>query len=183
MLAVIGNSQYKAYYIPLGQLMLFVSRRQQWRHNQGRKALPRYPVCPVVRLKRAIVAIEGDNAVALKRLLAAGLDPDAATDSDDKPKLLHIAAGENAVQVAELLLDAGANIDSIDGNRETTPLHYAANVDALEVSRLLVSRGAIVNFVDKFGNTPLHFACWRQSLSVAKVCCLWLRQIDVVYSC
>ena len=118
---------------------------------------------------RAHFAADRADVETLRRLLAAGLSPDAEYDGtpvvwNGKTPLLtlciawHDDAGDR-VGCFKLLRDAGANLDATDSvARRHTALHYAAvNGDATIVS-LLVEAGANVNAADSIGWTALHRA-------------------------
>lgn len=53
-------------------------------------------------------------------------------------------------------------------NMSQTALHLSAHTDNAQVSRRLVVAGAKVHMQDKNGNSPLHIACSRGNVEVAK---------------
>ena len=102
--------------------------------------------------ERALLnAAENGNIIAVKRLLAAGVNVNAATYSSETP--LHFAAsGHDYTEVVELLIAKGADVN-LKTNIGVTPLHSAANK---EIAELLIAEGADVNAKDGGGYTPLH---------------------------
>ena len=80
----------------------------------------------------------------VRRLIAAGADPDYrdATPRSETP--LHWAASSDDVDVAAALMDGGADIEVPDGSIGT-PLDNAIGYACWHVARLLVARGARVD--------------------------------------
>jgi hypothetical protein len=81
---------------------------------------------------------------AVRLLLAAGADPDAATTGRGVETPLHWAASSDDLEVAEALIDGGADIEAPGGSISGTPLANAVGYGCWHVARLLVARGAIV---------------------------------------
>jgi cytohesin len=101
-------------------------------------------------------AAEDGNIIAVKRLLAAGVNVNAVTYSSETP--LHFAAIHGYKEVAELLIEKGADVNA-KGVGGRTPLHWAANRGHREVAELLIAKGAEVNAMDVLlGWTPLDYA-------------------------
>lgn len=110
-------------------------------------------------------AIEGQHAAVLQRLLAAGADPNAASQIApwrqtrvmySNHPLIHVAASVGEVDVVRVLLKAGVDPGQHDaqstigpkpsrGHYTTTPLLEAASRGHTAVVRLLVEAGADIN--------------------------------------
>ena len=89
--------------------------------------------------ERALLnAAENGNIIAVKRLLAAGVNVNAATYSSETP--LHFAASGQK-EVVELLIAKGADVNfkHIAGE---TPLDMAIAMDRTETANLLRKHGA-----------------------------------------
>ncbi len=105
-------------------------------------------------------AAEDGDAGAVKRLLAAGADPRAATTLGHVTPIA-VAATSGEAAIVKLLLDAGAdaNATTADG---TTPLMLAAASGSTETVKLLLDHGAAVNAKEPAkGETALMFAAGR----------------------
>lgn len=121
--------------------------------------------------------------------LANGADIEAT--NRDGMSVLHFAARNcrsEAINIFDMLLAKTGNIDAVDDLGQT-PLHHVFRTleedTAPDFRHLIVSypvivfdpksarhmidciidHGANVNITDSCGNTPLHHACWRNSLS------------------
>jgi ankyrin repeat protein len=81
---------------------------------------------------------------AVRLLLAAGADPNAATTGRGFETPLHWAASSDDVEVAEALIEGGADIEAPGGSIAGTALANAVGYGCWHVARLLVARGAIV---------------------------------------
>mmetsp|Transcript_35650 Transcript_35650/g.107261 ORF Transcript_35650/g.107261 Transcript_35650/m.107261 type:complete len:629 (-) Transcript_35650:100-1986(-) len=88
------------------------------------------------------------EVLPLKRLLAAGADPDSK-DYDHR-RALHVAAAEGAAAAAAALLDAGADVNAAD-RWGSTPLRDAVAWRRLQICKLLIARGGDVHAVDRRG--------------------------------
>jgi ankyrin repeat protein len=101
------------------------------------------------------VACNKADAVAVRALLADGVDPDAAGELDNHP-VLHCACADGNEEVAAVLLEYGANINGTD-NTGWTPLHFACTNGHLGLVRLLFAAGADV-LINSDSGTALHAA-------------------------
>ncbi|KMQ91945.1 transient receptor potential channel pyrexia [Lasius niger] len=77
---------------------------------------------------------------------------------------LHFAALGNSWHVAATLLDNGAKLNYICQEVVEPVLHSAVRAKAVETVRLLLERGASVVEKNHLGQTPLHVACFVQSI-------------------
>ncbi|CAG9463563.1 unnamed protein product [Pedinophyceae sp. YPF-701] len=106
-------------------------------------------------------AQRGDSA-ALRRLLAAGADPDAgkpvqAGSCATVPPLC-AAAARGHTEAIRVLLEAGASPEGATPNGARA-LHLAARKGLTEAVRLLVAAGADTAAVDFSDHQPLYYAC------------------------
>ena len=101
------------------------------------------------------VAAGRGGVLAVKELLEAGADKDAASRTGETP--LFMAAQEGHENTARVLLQAGADKDRAnDAGR--TPLHVAAQKGFDGIARALIDAGADKDRADEEGQTPLYMA-------------------------
>ena len=109
-------------------------------------------------------AVDVDNADAVTRMLAAGLDPNQL-DPRGQPALMVALQGES-LKVAKVLMDAkGIDID-VRNHAGETPLMMAALKAEADVAAALVAHGAAVR---KDGWSPLHYAATGGSAAIVKL--------------
>jgi ankyrin repeat protein len=109
-------------------------------------------------------AVNVDNADAVSRMLAAGVDPNQL-DPRGQPALLVALQGES-LKVAKVLWDAkGIQID-IRNHAGETPLMMAALKAEIDAANALVAHGAAVQ---KDGWSPLHYAATGGSAAIIKL--------------
>jgi hypothetical protein len=97
------------------------------------------------------------SAAAIRILLKAGADPDAADSSGQTPLN---AAANYPVEIAAALVDGGARVDGGEASR-ATPLYAASCTGNIGVVRLLLARGAKASAAYA-GQSPLD--CARAAL-------------------
>lgn len=85
-------------------------------------------------------AITTGNTDAVRKLLAAGEDPNECYGADEEPALL-VAAVEKREEIVHMLLQAGANPNHGD-MCGYTPLMAAVCADAVHIVELLLAAGA-----------------------------------------
>jgi ankyrin repeat protein len=106
-------------------------------------------------------AVNVDNADAVTRMLAAGLDPNQL-DTHGQPALILALQGES-LKVAKVLWDAkGIQID-VRNHAGETPLMMAALKAEVDAASALVAHGAAVQ---KDGWSPLHYAATGGSAAI-----------------
>ena len=109
-------------------------------------------------------AVDVDNADAVARMLAAGLDPNQL-DPRGQPALMVALQGES-LKVAKVLMDAkGIDID-VRNHAGETPLMMAALKAEADAAAALVAHGAAVR---KDGWSPLHYAATGGSATIVKL--------------
>ena len=114
------------------------------------------------------------DAVALKRLIAAGapLDP---VDAELRTPLL-LAVEHDRLQAAAELIGAGANINAQAGNKDS-PWLLAGALGRTEMLRLMIPRGPDLSLRNRFGGNALIPACERAHVDTVKL--LLTTPIDV----
>ena len=109
-------------------------------------------------------AVNIDNADAVSRMLAAGLDPNQL-DPHGQPALILALQGES-LRVAKVLWDAkGIQID-VRNHAGETPLMMAALKAEVDAATALVAHGAAVR---KDGWSPLHYAATGGDAAIVRL--------------
>jgi ankyrin repeat protein len=109
-------------------------------------------------------AVNLDNADAVARMLAAGLDPNQL-DPRGQPALI-VALQDQSLKVAKVLWDAkGIDVD-IRNRVGETPLMMAALKAEVDAASALVAHGARVR---KDGWSPLHYAATGGSAAIVRL--------------
>ena len=116
-------------------------------------------------VRRAFKAVEDEDIGALYRFLTDGGDPDVKNDQG--LTLLQAAASKNRYLSATMLLEGGANPNLTGGEYLYTALHHAAAHNNGELIALLVRHDANPDFLDKYGQTPLHVAASEGNTNAA----------------
>ena len=134
---------------------------------------------------RAHFAADRADVETLRRLLAAGLSPDAEYDGtpvvwNGKTPLLtlciawHDDAGDR-VGCFKLLRDAGANLEARQFISNFTPLHYSALRTNVALVSLLIQAGVDLNARAHDGSTPLHMVAHLRHARAIDCCELLLK--------
>jgi len=112
------------------------------------------------------LAAAGYRVEIVRRLLAAGADPNAAGNHRQSGPLHYAADGyingpawdaKRQVKTIGVLLDAGADINAQDKNG-AAPLHRAVRTRCAAAVRCLLDAGADPALKNKSGSTPFHLA-------------------------
>src|SRR5437867_5600142 len=112
------------------------------------------------------LAAAGYRVKIVRLLLAAGANPNAATNHRRSTPLHYAADGfisspawdaKRQVQTIRCLLDKGADIHSQDKNG-ATPLHRAVRTRCAAAVRCLLRAGSDPTLKNKSGSTPFHLA-------------------------
>ena len=109
-------------------------------------------------------AVNVDNADAVSRMLAAGLDPNQL-DPRGQPALMVALQGES-LKVAKVLMDAKGIAIDVRNHAGETPLMMAALKAEADAAAALVAHGAAVR---KDGWSPLHYAATGGSAAIVKL--------------
>ena len=122
------------------------------------------------RDKRLFRACERKDFDKAKRLLKDGADPRKAFDiilnyTFIQCTSLHIVCVHGSLELAKLLVesyqcDPEVEVDTTGEYSGRRPLHFASVAGHLDVVRYLVAeRGCDAECVERYGETPLHWAC------------------------
>jgi Ankyrin repeats (many copies)/Ankyrin repeat len=112
------------------------------------------------------LAAAGYRVEIVKRLLAAGADPNAAGNHRQSGPLHYAADGyitgpawdaRRQVKTIGALLDAGADVNAQDKNG-ASPLHRAVRTRCAAAVRCLLQAGGDPTLKNKPGSTPFHLA-------------------------
>src|SRR4051812_18087407 len=109
-------------------------------------------------------AVNVDNADAVARMLAAGLDPNQL-DPRGQPALIVALQGES-LKVAKVLWDAKGIDINVRNHAGETPLMMAALKAEVDAAGALVAHGAAVQ---KDGWAPLHHAATGGSAAIVRL--------------
>ncbi|NWG87199.1 MAG: ankyrin repeat domain-containing protein [Hydrogenophilaceae bacterium] len=116
-------------------------------------------------------AAKTGDTEALRRLIAAGANPNATNEEGQTP--LHIAAFEGHLGAVQALIDAGADVNARDAMQWTPVFKAAYNHEQdcgyAPVVKALVDAGADVNARIGFGITPLMLAAGGGEGAVCEV--------------
>ncbi len=122
--------------------------------------LPRFVVStPQAPLQDDLLgAIIADDADAVRRRLRLGDDPTAQTPGSSENPLCVAASGDRTHAIAALLEDARVHLDSPDSGGGTA-LYRAVDNHAVAAARFLLEHGAPVSPLNRWGTSPLGYAC------------------------
>jgi len=109
-------------------------------------------------------AVKQDNDVAMRQLLATGMDPNTL-DEKGSPGLT-VALQEGSLRVARLLIESPRLKPETRNAADESPLMMAALKGHLDLVRQLIAKDADVN---KPGWTPLHYAATGGHLEVMRL--------------
>lgn len=128
------------------------------------------------KLTGEIDAVSGDGFTALgyaaffnhpravERLLAAGANPNLASQNPMGVAPLHSALAGGHKELARMLIDAGADVSAASASG-WTPAHYVAHNGDIETARYLVAKGAKTDGVNGDGKTPADLAAGHLELA------------------
>lgn len=116
--------------------------------------------------KALMYAVTNGDVDSAKKLLARGIDPNAADDTGLTP--LMAAAYKGKENTLKLLLEVGASVTAKDSSGYTA-LMFASNAGDVVCAQILLEHGAEVNEGDNDGSTPLMFAAQHGHNTVVKL--------------
>ncbi len=140
----------------IGILRAWIDQGAEWGEIELKPQEPRKPLDP--KLKALIVAVRGQDTVAVRKLLDEDAELAKGKDYSDSTPLHHAAAFGN-LETLKLLLNSGADVNA-KNRLEGTPLHWA--VRNHEKMGLLLDHGAHINDKTQDGSTPLYLASRRR---------------------
>jgi ankyrin repeat protein len=121
-------------------------------------------------------AVQMDDGSTVKKLIAAGVDPNQPNPAGGEPALV-LAVREGSMRVFQVLLDQpGIQVDApaLNGNTALMMAAFKRNRPAAEA---LVARGAAVN---RAGWTPLHYAAASGDEDIARLLLKRGARVDAV---
>ena len=121
------------------QQLLSASTKLERRDSRGRSALH--------------VAAFARNHAALRKLVAAGADPNALENDDYD--IATIAAVADDLETLKLALQLGCRVDNITSRYQGTALIAAAHLGHVEVVKTLIAAGAPLDHVNNLAWTAL----------------------------
>lgn len=133
------------------------------------KAGARYDhVEPRTGMNAILVASLGDKAACVEYLIGKGADVNYES-LITRYTPLHLAALGNSWRAATTLLNHGARLNYVCQEVVEPILHSAVRAKAVETIKLLLERGASVVENNHLGQTPLHVACFVQSITCVEL--------------
>ncbi|MEM6796619.1 MAG: ankyrin repeat domain-containing protein [Acidobacteriota bacterium] len=112
------------------------------------------------------LAAEQGKALLVRRLLAAGADPESA-DEFGRPALLYASLGGH-LETVSALLEGGAEVDPKD-HKGGTPLLYACAKGFYAVPKLLLDNGADATVATHDGTTAVELAIRQNARRVVRL--------------
>lgn len=123
---------------------------------------------PCTGMNPILVASLTSSIACLEYLIGKGADVNYANTTLFYTPL-HFAAFGNSSEAAELLIKHGAKLNSSNCQDVEPALHCAVRARAEKVVKLLLEKGASVAQKNSTGETPLHVACFVQSISCTEL--------------
>lgn len=123
---------------------------------------------PCTGMNAILVASLTSSVACLNYLIERGADVNYANTSLHYTPL-HFSAFNNCAETAELLVDHGANVNSCGCTDVEPVLHCAVRARADKVVKFLLDKDASVAQKNSLGETPLHVACFVQSIECAQL--------------
>lgn len=114
---------------------------------------------------RLVRAAEAGDVTEIRRLIATGVDPDAAGAGGTPP--LMAAATHRHVEAVRALLDGGADVDLQDARADNVFL-YAGAEGLLDILRLANEAGADPTITNRYGGVALIPASERGHVEVVR---------------
>lgn len=118
---------------------------------------------PRIGVNAMLAASLGDKVACVEYLIAKGADVNYESLVTHYTPL-HFAALGNSWHAAATLLNHGAKLNYVCQEVVEPILHSAVRAKAVETVKLLLERGASIVEKNHLGQTPLHVACFVQSI-------------------
>ncbi len=119
--------------------------------------------------EQLIAAVENDDIVTAKTLIAQSANPNAR-HLETGLTVLMTAACHGNLEMTALLVEAGADVFTTDSNTGATPLHKACQGGNLEIIKLLLDAGAFIDAVTPtMGHTPIMDALWYKWTDIVQL--------------
>ncbi len=113
-------------------------------------------------------AVEKNDAVAVKKLIAQGVNVSELDANQDASLVMAAYLGHS--EIVRLLLEAGADVTAVDPGMKATALHAAAYAGRTEAARLLIEYHIDIDKQGpNNGYTALHDAIWQNNVDTAEV--------------
>ncbi|MBC2717207.1 MAG: hypothetical protein HF978_18025 [Desulfobacteraceae bacterium] len=135
------------------------------------------PACKTLKMSPIIKATDQGQLNKVNRLLALGVDVNAATPEGVTP--LFIASAKGHEDIVKRLIDKGADVNAVtklsfEYEDQTiyegrTSLMAALRNKHTDIAKLLIQQGADVNAVDVNGVTPLFIAAALNDEGIVKI--------------
>ena len=109
-------------------------------------------------------AIKQDNDIAMRNLLASGVDPNSKNEKGVPG--MYMALQEGSMKVARQLIDSPRFKAETRNEADESPLMMAALKGQLDMARQLIAKGGDVN---KPGWAPLHYAATGGHLEMMRL--------------
>nr|XP_034189119.1 transient receptor potential channel pyrexia-like isoform X1 [Osmia lignaria] len=124
---------------------------------------------PCTGMNAILAASLSGNVACIEHLIEKGVDINCRNPINHYTPL-HFAVLGNSVDAARVLLDNGAKPSTCLYQEMVEPvLHCAIRAAAVEIVELLLERGASVVEKNHTGETPLHVACFVQSIKCVEL--------------
>ncbi|XP_029053525.1 transient receptor potential channel pyrexia-like isoform X1 [Osmia bicornis bicornis] len=124
---------------------------------------------PCTGMNAILTASLSGNVACIEHLIEKGVDINCRNPINHYTPL-HFAVLGNSVDAARVLLDNGAKPSTCLYQEMVEPvLHCAIRAAAVEIVELLLERGASVVEKNHTGETPLHVACFVQSIKCVEL--------------
>src|SRR5262249_30510586 len=107
---------------------------------------------------KLLTAIQQKDVEAVRRMLAAGVNLEPASDLHDVNKPLAYAAAYGNLEIVELLVKAGADVNGQVAYGDV-PLIKADEHGNDDIIQYLIKQGADVNIPNQYGVTPFIGFC------------------------
>lgn len=112
-------------------------------------------------------AVEDDDLVKVRRMIAEGVDVNSINEDDEFPLL--IASWSGSKEIVELLISNGANVNQAAEAEFYTALMRASDRGHWDIADILIKKGADVNARDDYDATSLTRAAESGHLEIVRL--------------